>query len=515
MKLKSRTIIIFLQVYFIIFCSIYAQKTIDYNKLDDYIANAVKESQSPGFAVGIIKDDKIVFAKGYGVRSAETKIPVDSQTQFCLGSCSKAFTAAALGILADEGRLNWDDKIVNHLPWFRLHDAYITKELTIGDLLCHRSGLGTFDGDLLWFGTHYSSEEVVRRIKELPVKNGFRSQFGYQNVMFIAAGLIVETVSGKPWHEFVRERILKPLEMNNSSTNLADFKSSANIAIPHFEGKPLAFISYDSAGPAAAVNSSVEDMLKWLKMWINNGKIDAGQFLSLRTIGKMTSSQMFLSAGPGTGPMGTHFNNYGYGWRLIDYAGRKVILHGGGLPGYLSQVVFVPEERLGIVILVNDLTPIHDSISNKILDLFMTDVDKDYVNQTLAALKQYKPMLEKQRQERLSKKIADTSPSLKISDYTGLYRDKMYGDAEIAIKEGMLVLTFLPAKELLTAQLEHFHYDTFKFQFDVPTLEFGLITFYLNSTGQVQDFTIDLPCRDFDFSGLKFVKLVPEKEPRR
>lgn len=506
----SRMAMIVLQFCLIIYCPIFAQKTIDFEKLNAYLANAAREGQAPGLAVGIVKDGQVVFAKGYGVRSVDTRIPIDSQTQFGLGSCSKAFVAASIGILVDEGKLNWDDKVVDHLPWFRLYDAYVTKELNIGDLLCHRSGLGTFDGDLLWFGTNYTSEDVVRRIRELPIKHSFRSQFAYQNVMFIAAGLVVEAVSEKPWHKFVEERILKPLQMNSSSTNLADFKDSPNIAIPHFEGKPRAFMNFDNAGPAGAVNSSVEDMLKWLKMWINNGEVDGKQFLSVRTIRRIISSQMFLSVGPGTGPMGTHFVNYGYGWRLMDYAGRKIIFHGGALPGYVSQVAFVPEEKLGIVVLINDLVPVHDAISTRILDLFLTDQDRDYVKEALTAFKQYKPMLEKQRKERLDKQIPNTSPSLKLSDYAGLYRDQMYGDAEIAVKKGELILTFLPARELFTGRLEHFHFDTFRVEFDVPALEFGLITFHLGSDGKIGDFTIDLPSRDFNFSNLKFVKQMPE-----
>ncbi len=509
----SRHITVFLLICVLLCGSVYAQRKIDYDKLDAYIANAVKDSQASGFAVGIIKNDETVFAKGYGVRNVETKMPVDLQTQFGIGSCSKAFTAASIGMLVDEKRLSWDDKVVDYLPWFKLQDDYITKELTIGDLLCHRSGLETFGGDLLWFGTDYTSEEVVRRIRELPVKNGFRSQFGYQNVMFIAAGLVVEAISGKPWHVFVREKILRPLQMNNSSTNLADFKTSSNIAVPHFEGKSLAFINYDNAGPAGAANSSIEDMLKWLRMWLNNGKFGGQQLLSPATIRKITSSQMFLTGGPGTEPMGNHFVNYGYGWRLMDYAGRKVILHGGGLPGYVSQVVFVPEDKLGIVILENDVRPIQEAIANKILDLFMTDQDKDYVQQVLTALKQYQPMLEKQRTERLAKQIPGTSPSMKTSDYGGLYRDKMYGDAEIAEKDGKLTLTFLPAKELFAAPLEHFHYDTFKVQFAAPGLEFGLITFHFNADGKIQDFTMDLPSQDFNFSGLRFVRLPPKTSP--
>ncbi len=492
---------------------------VDYEALHAYILSAVEASQATGLAVGIIKDDEVVFARGYGVRSLETMVPVDTQTQFGLASASKPFTVAALGLLVDEGKLNWNDKVIDHLPWFRLQDAYATVELTIGDLLSHRSGLGSFDGDLLWFGTDYTSEEVVRRIRSLPLRNGFRARAGYQSVMFIAAGLVVEAVSGMPWHEFIERRILQVLRMEHSSANLADLKASANHAVPHADGRTLPFINYDNVGPAAGINSSVSDMLSWLKMWLSEGSVDGTQFLSPRTIRTITSSQMFLNGGLGAEPQGIHFNNYGYGWRLADYAGRKVIRHGGAVPGYLSAVVFVPEENLGIVVLVNDLALIHAAIANKILDLFTTSKDRDYVAETLQSLKRYESVLERQRQERLSGHAPNTTPSLPLADYAGLYRDTVYGDAEVTDENGVLSLTFLPARELFSAPLEHFHFDTFKVQFTEwigwPALEFGLVTFHLGADGQVETFTIDLPSRDFHFSNLKFVKQDDPTAPTR
>lgn len=492
-------------IFFILFSSVSAGE-IDYLKLDAYIAKVVLDAKVTGMAIGIIKDDEVVFARGYGVSSIETNAPVNTETQFVIGSCSKAFTAAAIGILVDEGKLDWNDKVIDHLPWFSLHDDYITKELTIEDLLCHRSGLSTFAGDILWFGTSYTSEEVVKRIKVIPIKKEFRSEFGYLNVMFIAAGLVIEAVTGKTWQEFVEERILKPLQMNHSTSKFEDFKANSNIALPHFEGKSLPPINYDNGGPVGGINASVEDILKWMKMWINNGLIGDEPFLSQRTFRTITSSHSIISSGSRTEPMGTHFVTYGFGWRLYDYAGRKIVQHGGALPGYLSQVVIVPEEKLGIVILVNDLVPIHDAVANKILDLFLTDKNKDYVQQVLESFEKYKPTLEKQRQKRLGKQIPNTSNSLPLMEYTGLYTDEMYGDAEISFKDGKLTLSLLPTKEYFTSTMEHFHYDTFKIDFNFTNVEFGLLTFNFNSDGKIQGFVIDLPSNDFHFSDLKFIK---------
>ena len=483
-----------------------AQGAVDFDALHAYLLNHVTASQVTGLAVGIIKDGNVVFARGYGVRNRETRAPVDTQTQFSLASNTKPFTVAALGLLVDEGRLRWQDKVISYLPWFQLSDAYATRELTIGDLLSHRSGLGTFDGDLLWFGTSYSSEEVVRRIRSLPLRNGFRNQSGYQNVLFIAAGLVVEAVSGMPWHEFIERRVLRVLGMRHSSTALAALTADDNHAVPHLDGRPLPFISYDNVGPAGGLNSSVGDMLIWLNMWLGTGVANNAQLLAPQTVRTITASQMSLNGGRGAEPQGVHFLNYGYGWQLSDYAGRKIVRHGGALPGYLSEVAFVPEEKLGIVVLINDLVPIHAAIADKILDLFMTSKDRDYVGETLQAWERSKSVLARRRQERLDTRVPNTTPSLPVASYAGLYREAMYGDAAVTVVDGRLHLTFRPAPELFSASLEHFHFNTFRLQFPAPALEFGLLTFHLGADGTIDAFTIDLPSQDFRFSDLRFVR---------
>lgn len=481
-----------------------AQKTPDFAWLDEYIQNAVQTFDVPGFVIGIIKDDTVVFKKGYGVRSVERKEPVDSETLFGIASCSKAFTAACIGMLVDEGILQWEDKVIDYVPWFRLHDPYATRELTIGDLLCHRSGLATFDGDLLWYGTDYSSEEVVRRIRELPLKNSFRSKYGYQNIMFITAGEVIKAVTGKTWGDFVRERIFEPLGMEHSTTSNTKFSPEQNIAIPHLNRVEQPFINYDNCGPAAAVNSCVDDLLKWVRMWLDLGKVGDRQILSARSVRTITASQMFLNGGPGTQPMGTHFRNYGYGWALFDYSGRKVIRHDGGLPGFLSRVVFIPEEKLGMVMMVNDMKSLYDPIMKKVFDLYLNDRDVDYVTQAFKAYQRYEKIRADQQKKRKNSRIENTQPSIELREYAGEYQDKMYGKAAVIAESGELTLTLLPTRKLFTGKLEHFHFDTFKVEFKDPFLPFGLVTFHFNAKGEIDHFTIDLPNPDFHFYNLKF-----------
>ena len=234
----------------------------------------------PGIAVGIIKDGEIIMEKGFGYRNIETKTKTDEQTIFGIASCSKAFTAACMGILVDEGKLKWEDKVIDHLPEFRMFDPFVTAELEIQDLLCHRSGLQTFDGDLLWYGTNYSRDEVLERIRFREPSYSLRSRFGYQNVMFIAAGQVIEKVSGLSWDDFVKENIFEPLEMRSSNTTNSTLTDEMNLAYPHIDGKQLEFINYDNCGPAASINTSVSDLLKWVQMLLNKGDNSGSQILS-------------------------------------------------------------------------------------------------------------------------------------------------------------------------------------------------------------------------------------------
>ncbi|MEE9429578.1 MAG: serine hydrolase domain-containing protein [Melioribacteraceae bacterium] len=281
----KKTILIFLVIFFSSTLS-YSQNSFDVKTLDKYIEAAIEKFNLPGLSIGIVKDSVIIFNKGYGVKDVRKSAKVNVDTKFGIASLSKAFTSASIGMLVDEGKLNWNDRVIDHLPEFKLYDSYITREARIVDLLSHRIGLATFDGDLLWYGTNYSRSEIVKRISRLPVKNSFRSKYGYQNIMFIVAGEVIEKVSGKTWEEFVQDRILTPLEMGNTTVSNSEFTQASNVAIPHMNKKPLEFINYDNSGPAASLNSSTSDLLKWLQFWLNEGEWNGKQLLSKKSLGK-------------------------------------------------------------------------------------------------------------------------------------------------------------------------------------------------------------------------------------
>ena len=484
----------------------YTQVREDYQQLDAYIQQAVEDFDAPGLAVGIIKDGEIVLAKGYGYANTETKTQVDENTVFGIASCSKAFTAACVSILVDEGKLHWDDKVSDLLPGFTLYDRYITRELTVRDLLCHRSGYETFDGDLLWYGTDYSREEVVHRFRYRENPYSFREKFGYSNLMYIVAGEVIKEVSGKSWEEFISEKIFVPLGMENTTTTNDAFSDKINVAWPHLDGQVMDFISYDNAGPAASINSSVNDLLQWVQLLLNKGAWNDALVFTDYQYYTMVSPQTILPSGTAEKVGGRHFSSYGLGWFLYDYQGMKVINHGGGVPGFHSKVLFVPEDSLGIVLLSNELGGLIGALEHKILDYHLGDPEKDWAKIYLDYVARGKEREEKRIALLDSSRIAGTELSLELEGYTGTYTDDMYGNALVELTDNQLTLTLLPAKELMHSSMVHWHYDTFQIDFADPFLPKGLMSFHLNSRGEADYFTLDIYSPDFHFQKLKFVR---------
>jgi CubicO group peptidase (beta-lactamase class C family) len=483
-----------------------AQEKKDYKKLHKYIETAVDSFDLPGLAVGIIRNNEVVFLKSYGYRNTETMEKIDEHSIFGIASCSKAFTAACLAILVDEGKLKWDDRVVSHYPGFQLYDPYITRELMIKDLLCHRAGYLTFDGDLLWYGTDYSREEVVSRFRYRENEFSLREKFGYSNLMYIAAGEVIYHVTGKTWEEFVKEKIFNPLGMETTTTSNSGFTKNMNIAWPHIDGKPEGFINYDNSGPAASINTSSSELLKWVQLMLNKGAWNDTTVFSEKQYYNLVKPQSMLNSGKANIPNDTHFNTYALGWFVKDYAGMKVIDHGGGLPGFHSQVVFVPEDSLGYIILANEISLLVPALERDLLDF--------HLNDSLGWATRYLPYKAMQK-ERVAKKVAkmeesrtkNTEPSLALESYTGTYEDKMYGRAEISMKDGNLFVELLPAKKLFHSTMEHWHYNTFKIKFNDPFLPEGFVTFHLDEKGEITSFKIDLENPDFHFYKLDFTKL--------
>jgi len=469
-------------------------------QLDDYIKKAMIDWKTPGFAVGIVLNDSVIFTKGYGTKEFGKDYPTNEKTQFIIASCSKAFLTASLAILVDQEKLNWDDPVIKYLPTFQMYDPWVTKEITIRDLVTHRSGLATFSGDFLWLGSDYTSEEVVNRARFLKPTSSFRSKYGYQNIMFITAAQIVKAVTDTAWSDYVKYHIINPLGMNNTTTTYKDMRNSENVSKAHYEKngeiKIYSDNQNDNAGGALGLNSCIKDVAQWLRLQLGKGKIDNKRIFSERQWNEMTSNHMFLGS-----------LNYGLGWFIRYWNGKKVLNHGGGMPGMISDVSFIPEINFGVVILSNTDISMTSAIRNYIYDLFTGAEPKDYSKTSHEAVQKRIDSYEKENTRRDEVRVKDTNPSLPLDKYCGIYEDKMYGKAEVSLTNGELFLQFLPSKTF-HGVLKHYHFDTFYIDWDDEFLTRGWVKFEMDFNAEIQKFTIEVPnSPDFIFTELLFEKV--------
>jgi CubicO group peptidase (beta-lactamase class C family) len=358
------------------------KKPVDpWSALDAYIEKARQEWGVAGLAVSVVKNDSVIYAKGFGQKDVTKPDLVDERTLFAIGSNSKSFTATAMGMLQDEGKLKLDDKAIQYLPAFAASDAYITRELTLRDLITHRSGY--FRGDAVWMGSGFSRDEILRRTINQPRSTSFRSTFGYNNIMFLAAGEVVGKVSGIGWDAFVKQRIFAPLGMTTSTTSVSDLASAADVATPHalVNGKPVAikYRNIDNVGPAGSINSSVLEMAQYVRFHLRDGTYRGKQLLSKRYHDEMLTPQMIAGTGRDSLMPMVHFDTYGLALWLRDYYGKKLVSHGGGIDGMLSQMAWIPEADVGVVVLTNtDGQNLQNALTYRILDQLLGAPARDW-----------------------------------------------------------------------------------------------------------------------------------------
>jgi CubicO group peptidase (beta-lactamase class C family) len=511
-KLRSGVVLVFLLLSTYQLFAQSSQQPIDLNALDAYIANAVKSWELPGMAVGIVKNDSVIFAKGYGVKEMGKPDPVTTHTMFAIASLSKAFTAASLGMMVEQGKLKWNDKVTQYLPYFQMYDPYVTREMTVRDLLCHRSGLHTFGGDLIWYGTKYDRKEVVRRIRYLKPRYSFRANYGYQNIMFLAAGEVLTAVSGKSWDDFVRDNIFNPLGMTGTNTSVTLLADNPDVATPHTTYKgtliTVPYRNVDNVGSAAAINSNVNDLAKWIKMWLRDEQSSGTKLLKEETKHEIFSPQTVLpitQRGMKFIPS-RHFSAAGLGWFMNDYLGKKVLNHSGGMDGMISRLVLVPEEKFGFVILTNSINSVSTPVMYKILDTFLGGPERDWSAEYLAQKHTSDSTAAEAEKKMIADRVKNTKPSLPLLKYTGTYRSEMYGDVIVDMESNALIVRFLPTDSYV-GDLTHWHYDTFQINLRDKTLPAGMVTFLLDANGKPSEMKVDIPNPDFDFTELELKRI--------
>jgi CubicO group peptidase (beta-lactamase class C family) len=485
--------------------------------LDSYVGKAMTTFGVPGLSLGIVEQQATV-ARGYGVRRLGEAARVDERTLFAIGSNTKAFTAAALALLVDGGQLKWDDRVADRLPGFRMFDAYASREMTVRDLLVHRSGLGLGAGDLLFFPpTDLSRAEVVERLRYIAPATSFRSGYAYDNVLYVVAGQLVEALAKQPWEKFIEGRLLAPLGMKDS---VAVYTSAgtANLAWPHarLEGevrgmgpiKPLQSpTKLDNAAPAGSIGSSAADMLRWLSVQLARGALAEGstRLFSEASAREMWTPHTLIPEQPVPAPIAltaAMFNTYALGWNVRDYRGTKIVTHSGGVEGTLSLTVMVPDKQVGIVVMINseDGGALR-AVFYRLLDHYLGLESPDWIGAYAQV-----------QQDRVSKaaevvrmiptgKASVGKPSLPTAAYAGVYRDAWYGTVTITAGEkGALQLRFDRSPGMVSA-LEHVRHDTFRTRFANRRIEDTYVTFALRPDGSIDQMKMQAvsPIADFSF----------------
>jgi CubicO group peptidase (beta-lactamase class C family) len=479
-------------------------------ELDADVNRVLKTFDVPGIAIAIVKDGKVVAAKGFGVRKLGDPAPVTGKTLFEIASNSKGFTAAGLAMLVDEGKLNWDDPVNKHLPGFQMADAYVTNSMTVRDLLTHRSGLGLGAGDLLWWPTtSFSTDEIIDRLRHVKLATSFRNSYAYDNLLYIVAGKIIAQKDGKTWDEAMRARILGPLGMNATTTSVAEMLKSPDYSAPHSRindkisvVKPMPVAN---AVGAVGINTNAEDIAKWMIALLNEGKLEDGKRLySEAQARELWTAQTPMKIANPKGALAAtraNFNAYGLGFNLRDYRGRKMVSHGGALQGFYSRVVMIPEEKLGVAIFTNaENSGSMSALQWRILDHYMGAAPTDWIKAVADQEEEmHKKELEKQGKA-VAARAAKSAPSLPLASYEGEYNDAWYGKVTITRQGKKQIMTFTRTPDLV-GELEHFQHDTFIVRWKERNFNAdAYVTFALNPDGSIERMKMAPISAETDFS---------------
>jgi CubicO group peptidase (beta-lactamase class C family) len=479
--------------------------------VDAIVAEAMRTFEVPGMAVAVVKDGKTVVARGYGVRRLGDPGPVDERTQFGIASNTKVLTALALGLLVEEEKLAWDAPVIRYLPWFRLADPYVTRELTIRDLLVHRSGLGLGAGDLLWWPpSTYTRREIAERLQFIPLSTSFRYAYAYDNVLYLVAGEVIQAVSGRSWEDFVMTRLLSPMGMSASDVRHSAANGTGNIATPHapVDGRvqPVSPFASDNTNPAGGVMSGAADMAKWLAVFLARGQLPNGtRLFSEATWRQLTTIVTPLPPTVPTGKLAAlraNFRGYALGLGVQDYRGTPLYTHTGGLPGYVSRVAWVPEIGLGVAVLTNqEAGEAFNAVTWSILDHYLGARDTNWIDAYVDAKARAAEELKKTEAASASARSADSKPSLPLTAYAGTYADGWYGDIVISLENGRLAIRFTKTPALI-GDLEHWQHDTFVARWrDRELRADAFVTFALTPDGTIDQARMrpTSPAVDFSF----------------
>ncbi len=488
-------------------------------------------SDTPGMAVAIVEHGKVVLAKGYGVRKLGAPAKVDADTLFMIGSTGKAFTTTALATLVDAGKIGWDDKVIDHLPTFQMYDPWVTREITVRDLLVHRSGLGLGAGDMLIVPRgKLSRSELVRRLRFLKPATSFRSEYAYDNILYIVAGALIEAVSGQSWEDYMRDHVFRPAGLPDATADMARQLSAPDRAHPHGRiggpvrgtGPQTLLDERDRLGqagaPAGLIAASANDLARWLQIQLGQGALPGGKgrLYSAAAAKEMWTPVTPMPIDPAPAPIeGTtpSYQAYALGWDVRDYKGARIVWHAGGLFGFTTVVVMIPDKDVGFAIAINseEIGP-RFGLMYDLIDHYLGLPSQDWPAR-FAAYRKTRIATAEAAVRQKAAAPAKVGPSLPTARYRGRYLDPWYGALQVGGDATGLTVDFTTTPNMV-GRLDHYQYDTFKATFTDPSIEPAYLTFSLDADGKVARITAKpvSPIADFSFD---YQDLLFTPEPAR
>jgi CubicO group peptidase (beta-lactamase class C family) len=482
--------VLFIVLFFIASFSISFAQAIDQAALDAIMDEAMKHWRTPGASIVVVRGDEVVYIKGFGVKDVKTGQQVTPETIFAIGSTTKAFTTAAMAVLVDQGLMSWDDPVRKYLPYFRLSDPLANENVTLRDIVTHRTGLVRHD--LLWYNSPWSRQEIIKRIGFVPLSYPFRTTFQYQNIMFLAAGEAVAATAGTSYEDFVMKRLFAPLGMRSANFTTVDAEKTVDHATPHGKRgdkiEPISWRNINNIGPAGSINSSVRDLSGWIIMHLNEGAVAGRRVISAENLREMHTPQQVIRL---EGRWKLFFPesetlqlSYGLGWFINDYRSHKLVMHGGTIDGFRASIMLEPKAKIGVAVLANlNATQMPEAVCYTVMDLLLGLPKKDWNGTISEAAKKYELDTAREITARNAARKKDTKPSRELAAYTGTYEDAAYGKAEVILLDNKLAIIWSNFK----SNLDHFHFDTFAATEE--RLRFEQVTFSIGADGEVGGMT--------------------------
>lgn len=481
-------------------------------KIDQALFESVNAFNLPSLSIAIVHQGELIWSHSYGEREAGSGSKSTTKSLYAVASNTKAFTSAALAQLVDSNLIAWDDPVQKHLPWFEMYDPYVTATIRVRDLLCHNSGLATFSGDLLWYGSDLSSEEVLRKSKHLKPSSPFRSQFGYQNLMFMAAGQIIESITGSSWKDHIQKSLLTPCGMDQAVLSISDLTPEMDVALPHNEKpdgrlNPIEWVNWDNMAPAGGLISSVDDMARWMIVQLDSGRTESGHLWDSQRTQEMWQlhTPIPVSNWYRKNIPSIHFRGYGLGWELYTIHGKKAVAHSGGYDGMISRQILIPEEKIGVFLATNVNSSAPWAWGHDILGMLLEQEDAHPIVDIILEAKRNEASEQLEAESTLQdQRVLDAPPSHQLSAYAGTFEDAMYGPVHISLSEDTLRFSF-GRTPLFKGWLEPWHFETYRLHWSTEMmLPKGMAFFEVNMNGDIEGLDFDVINPDFDFTELHF-----------